>query len=773
MQSRTKLGFIHGGLISKFGVALVSSAILLMSGCRRDPIKVAEKSLAQAERAVNENKPDEAALLYRKAIQNNPKLFAAHFNLAKLYLDRKNYAGGFHELQASLKLNPESQEARETLARLYLSTRRYSEARTESETLLAADPENQGALLVLAEAARGMSDLRTAHAAIDKILAQDEKNEQALLLLAELNEQSGRPQEAEATLRALVAFHPDWVPGVAALSAKFDARKDYSAAEAVIRQVLSYNPESIEANYLLGRFLWSRQQINDAEKIFRRIATLGEKNPADRGALALFHVLSNRGEEAEQEYRQIAEHHPDDSLNLRRLAILYFVNGKSVDAVEVTTKVLKNNASDPETLLLRGLFRVRSGQLSEGIQDLQRIVQIRPEIGLPHYYLALAFQKQGDSGLAESQAREAVRLNPDLTIARMLLAQMELQSGDRDHALDDLKRVIASKPPVLQPYVMHSVALAETGNLLEAEKDLLPLLEVFSQPDARALMYRTLAWIKFRDHNYIESRRLTQQALEVEPESREAFELLAMTFVAEKHLDRGIPAITTYMQAHPAWGPGSDIAARTMIMDRRYDDARKFFEQALGSDPGDLVAEVGLADIAILQAKFDEALQRFTRLADNHPKDAVYQIRLGQICEHLANYEGAKQHYESALHLSPNDALAKNNLAWLYSEQGGNLDVALRLAQEAKNAQPEDPAVSDTLGWIYLKKDSVGNAIELLRKSVEQQPQSALYQYHLGAAYLRAGKSAEARHSLQAALRLQKEFSGEEDAKRLLSQLAN
>jgi len=286
-------------------------------------------------------------------------------------------------------------------------------------------------------------------------------------------------------------------------------------------------------------------------------------------------------------------------------------------------------------------------------------------------------------------------------------------------------------------------------------------------------MYRTLAWIKFRDHNYIESRKLAQQALQLEPESSDAFELLAMTYVAEKHIDRGIATLTEYMQAHPQWAAGSVIAGRLMVMNTRYDEARKFFEQALVSNPGDLKAEVALADAAVLQKKFDEALQRFTVLAGKVPKEATYQVRLGQICEQLANYEGAKRHYEAALRLSPNDALAKNNLAWLYSEQGGNLDVALRLAQEAKSAKPEDPAVSDTLGWIYLKKDSVGNAIELLSKSVEQNPYSALYQYHLGAAYLRAGKSAEARRSLQAALRLQPGFSGEEHAKRLLSQLVN
>src|SRR5262249_10288295 len=122
MQRATKSGFAYIAFIFNFCVVPLFLGILLTTGCSLDPQSVAQKSFAQAERAASENKLDEAALLYRKAIQNNPKLFAAHLNLAKLYLDRKNYANSFHELQTALKLNPENREARGTLAKLYLVT---------------------------------------------------------------------------------------------------------------------------------------------------------------------------------------------------------------------------------------------------------------------------------------------------------------------------------------------------------------------------------------------------------------------------------------------------------------------------------------------------------------------------------------------------------------------------------------------------------------------------------------------------------------------------
>ena len=42
-------------------------------------------------------------------------------------------------------------------------------------------------------------------------------------------------------------------------------------------------------------------------------------------------------------------------------------------------------------------------------------------------------------------------------------------------------------------------------------------------------------------------------------------------------------------------------------------------------------------------------------------------------------------------------APAANNLAWIFSEHGGDRDRALALAQTAKELAPENPQVSDTL----------------------------------------------------------------------------
>ena len=94
--------------------------------------------------------------------------------------------------------------------------------------------------------------------------------------------------------------------------------------------------------------------------------------------------------------------------------------------------------------------------------------------------------------------------------------------------------------------------------------------------------------------------------------------------------------------------------------------------------------------------------------------------------------------------LNPNDALSANNLAWLLSESGGSIDEALRYAQQSKEKASGNPIYADTLGWIYLKKNSVALAVGEFQSAMTNAPKNQEFQYHLGLAQWRSGKLKEA-----------------------------
>jgi Flp pilus assembly protein TadD len=131
----------------------------------------------------------------------------------------------------------------------------------------------------------------------------------------------------------------------------------------------------------------------------------------------------------------------------------------------------------------------------------------------------------------------------------------------------------------------------------------------------------------------------------------------------------------------------------------------------------------------------------------------------------------AREAYEKTLAVSPRFAPAANNLAWIYSEHGGDQEKALQLAQMAKEALPDDPRVSDTLGWILYKRGIYQRALALLKESAAKLPSNPQVQYHLGMAYAQVGDTQNARKALTAASSSPAVFPGKDEAKKRLAGL--
>lgn len=139
-------------------------------------------------------------------------------------------------------------------------------------------------------------------------------------------------------------------------------------------------------------------------------------------------------------------------------------------------------------------------------------------------------------------------------------------------------------------------------------------------------------------------------------------------------------------------------------------------------------------------------------------------MALGMIYESEKKYDEAKDHYKKALKINPGFAPAANNLAFLYAERGGNIDEALNLAQKAKEQAPDDPHVSDTLGWIYYKKNVPTRAITYLKEAGAKVPDQPVIKYHLGMAYYKNGNHDLAKNELNQALKIDPKFEGADEA---------
>jgi tetratricopeptide (TPR) repeat protein len=200
-------------------------------------------------------------------------------------------------------------------------------------------------------------------------------------------------------------------------------------------------------------------------------------------------------------------------------------------------------------------------------------------------------------------------------------------------------------------------------------------------------------------------------------------------------------------------------------------DAESAYRRAAEQDPGFVPARIELARLYVGTGRADQALPELEKVLQANRKSAdAWQI---SGMAHLAkgNVRQAQEAFKKALEANPRFAPAANNLAWLYSEHGGDAEEALRLAQLAKEVAPDDPLVSDTLGWVLYKRGIYQRALGLLRESAARLPGSAEVHYHLGMTHYKLGDRTAARQALSRALELSAGFRGAEEARKVLAEL--
>ena len=105
-------------------------------------------------------------------------------------------------------------------------------------------------------------------------------------------------------------------------------------------------------------------------------------------------------------------------------------------------------------------------------------------------------------------------------------------------------------------------------------------------------------------------------------------------------------------------------------------------------------------------------------------------------------------------------------------EHGGDKDRALSYAESARQINPRDPYIADTLGWVYYHKQMYGKSVGLLREALERAPHQSLILYHYGMAQYGNNNIDEAKKSLTKFLTLSPADAHADKAKEVLATLS-
>jgi Flp pilus assembly protein TadD len=356
----------------------------------------------------------------------------------------------------------------------------------------------------------------------------------------------------------------------------------------------------------------------------------------------------------------------------------------------------------------------------------------------PLMLLALGREKDGVTQLLASTAAEGGRSSRLRVAGAALLAR----KGDRKRALRLLQGEAAP--------------LVATRKLIERRKAVPG--EVASAPAGVAEFLIRVAIDLHRQN--VTSLALTYARLAtfLAPENSETWLVTSELLAASEQHGEALKVLANISAADPFAASVADARIRLLVAGGNREAALAEAQQAVQkpgagasdwSRLGDLLSELERPKEAA--TAYGRAIAVAQQGAQGQSAWTLWLLQGGALHE-AGQWPEAKAALETAYRLAPEQAVVLNYLGYAQLERRENLDQAEKLIKEASRLQPDDAAITDSLGWTYFIRGDVPKAIELLERAAQGQPADPAINEHLGDAYYTIGRRYEARYAWEAAL---------------------
>jgi tetratricopeptide (TPR) repeat protein len=502
----------------------------------------------------------------------------------------------------------------------------------------------------------------------------------------------------------------------------------FAAAVAVRAQEPRPMDQTVSAYHDLVQLVLVEHKSLDPEVIARILKDLKAhwqqypdafKNAGD------FYLAMGKGDLAVREYEEGVAADSAHKIDYQKRMIEALARqGKLAEARAVDLEILKENPQDPEARRIDAAYRLDKGDVDGAIAELEVVLPQIPTNFMVRFHLGGAYFLRGELEKARVQLEESVRLKSDFMPARIALIQLALKRPDYEGALKYAQDALKVDRDNRVATLLEANSLIHLSRWDEARTLLEKILQ--ANPDQPDALYE-MAVLNLGQKHYPAADALFQKCYEAEPGNIRGLQGMVQVRLAQNDPDKALQLLADEAAKHPD-KPGV-----------------RALQAGIYSSLGQAHSSIG---------DFSSAIANVKKAHEAVPSDIRYANTLAQLYERSGNDKEAIAAYREVLKINPNEPHVLNNLAFLIARTGGDLDEALAMAERSKQQLADSLDVSDTVGWIYLKKNQVDRALEIFRGLVEKAPGSASFRYHYGMALLRKGDKTGASRELNEALRL-------------------
>ncbi len=396
-----------------------------------------------------------------------------------------------------------------------------------------------------------------------------------------------------------------------------------------------------------------------------------------------------------------------------------------------------------EDRLEKGDYYAERGFLTYATNEYVKAANLEPARLKPYEKLLETNFELGDYSKAKRNAEKILELSPDDHDAQYYLVKINIKLNEFSQAellIDQMiaKGVTDNRLTYLKALIQIAYGKHDEGRSLlediltdpeldsELAAKIQTIMAAYQEFDfAKAAEDLYLGELLSRSLNQLEEYELSvyklKNILRTRTDLRDSWILLGFAYL---NLDNYLFALTSFEHAYeidPEWPATQYFLGLTYSELKQYDDAIVYLSYAL---------ENGFEPAVVVQHK----------LADLYLETKQYEKSVGI--------------YENLLETNKQDINAFVRPIWIYLDFLNEPQKAMKLAELAVIAFPEDPMAYNLLGWSQTGTGNIIEAEKNLKKAIASDPDLAAAHYNLGKLYEQVGENEKALKSFQEAYNL-------------------
>lgn len=402
---------------------------------------------------------------------------------------------------------------------------------------------------------------------------------------------------------------------------------------------------------------------------------------------------------------------PDDPGAVQAAAQVALGQKKYDNSLELYTRLYEmTNVSQFDFFAAALVVSEESLRLQQ-LEKLEQLTQTYPKEGNIYYARAILEQSLSRTDMAVQHIDIALKHSPELLAAAIQKARILTIAKRIDDANDWLDELHDDHPDNKQIAILRARTLLEAKRLQDARDAFVDIHHSF--PNDPPIML-SLALLEKELGNAANARALLNELLAAEKNTNEAHYYLADMAVTEENTEL---AISHFQQigASREFLPAQLATARLLEDTQDTDAALAFINQRANAFPKYKSELMRIATELLIRAeRQEEAMQSLTAALETAPNDSNLLYTRAMLAERMGNLDRLESDLRHLISKHPDHAEALNALGYSLANKTNRFAEAEPLIEKALALQPDNPAMIDSLGWLYFRAGKINEAGPLL-----------------------------------------------------------